>query len=104
MVRTVRATLVLAARLHPVTDDPAFAVTAHRRQRMNCALEAVEDVRLRADRHRERLVVFIAANFSGSHGGSPRVLAAFCARNPRAHGRSSSTYMGPGGLPMGTHP
>jgi hypothetical protein len=56
-----------AVRFDAVPDDTAIAVRANRRQRMDCALEAVEDVTLSAHDHFKRLVVFVFANFACRH-------------------------------------
>ncbi len=53
--------------LHAVTDDPALAVRANRRQRVDRALEAIEGVMLSGNDHFKGLVIFIFANFACSH-------------------------------------
>jgi hypothetical protein len=50
-----------------VPDYAAVAVRANRRQRVDCALEAVEGVTLAAHDDFKGLVVFILANFACSH-------------------------------------
>src|SRR5262249_12013894 len=57
-----------AARFDAVTDDRAAAVRALRRQAVNRALEAVEDVRFPRDFHLEGLVVVVSADFTDGHG------------------------------------
>jgi hypothetical protein len=61
------ATEDLSVGFHTVTDDPAVAVWADRRQRVDCAFEAVECVMLSCYDHFKRLVIFIFANFACSH-------------------------------------
>jgi hypothetical protein len=61
------ATEDLPVGFHPVADHPAVAVRANRRQRVDCALEAIEGVMLAADDYLKRLVVVIFANFAFSH-------------------------------------
>jgi hypothetical protein len=56
-----------SVRFHAVADDTAVAVQANRRQRVDCALEAVEDVTLSAHNHFKRLVIFVLANFACRH-------------------------------------
>jgi bifunctional non-homologous end joining protein LigD len=64
-----------AVRLEAVADDPAAAVVASGRKRMDCALEAVEDVRVAAERDLERLVVLVAAHLAARHvAGVPVVI------------------------------
>jgi hypothetical protein len=48
-------------------DDPAVAVWADRRQRMDRAFKAIECVMLSGYDHFKRLVIFIFANFACSH-------------------------------------
>ncbi len=57
----------LTALLHAVPNNPAVAVRANRRERMNRALETVEGVMLAGNDHFKRLVIFIFANFAFSH-------------------------------------
>ncbi len=57
----------LSIGFHAVAHDPAVAVRANRRQRVDCALEAIEGVMLAGDDHFKRLVIFIFANFAFSH-------------------------------------
>jgi hypothetical protein len=52
---------------HAVADNPALAVGANRRERVDCALEAIEDVMLAGNDYLKRLVIFIFANFACSH-------------------------------------
>ena len=47
-----------------VTDDSAIAVGANRRQRVDCAFEAIEGVTLSTHNDFKRLVVFVFANFA----------------------------------------
>jgi hypothetical protein len=54
--------------LHSVTDHPAAAVFAGRREGMDCALEAVEGMRITSGYpDLESPVVLVAANFAPSH-------------------------------------
>jgi hypothetical protein len=54
----------LSIRFDAVADDTAVAVEANRRQRMDCALEAIEGVTLSAHDDFKRLVIFVLANFA----------------------------------------
>ncbi len=65
----------LARLLHAVSDNPAVAVRANRRQRVDRALEAVEGVVLAGNDHFKRLVIFILANFAFSHISLSRAAA-----------------------------
>src|SRR5213593_16568 len=56
-----------SVRFDAVADDTAVAVGANRRQRMDCALEAVEGVTLSSHEHFKRLVIFVLANFACRH-------------------------------------
>ena len=47
----------LAVRFDTMADDTAIAMRANRRQRVDCALEAVEDVMLSARDYFKRLVI-----------------------------------------------
>ena len=57
----------LSVRFHAVADHPALAVGADRRERVDCALEAIEGVMLAGNDYLKRLVIFIFANFACSH-------------------------------------
>ena len=57
----------LSVRFDAVADDTAVAVGTNRRQRMDRALEAIEDVTLSAHDHFKRLVIFVLANFACRH-------------------------------------
>jgi hypothetical protein len=65
--RAVNATEDLSVGFHTVPHDSAIAVWADRRQRVNCAFEAIERVVLSSYDHFKRLVIFIFANFACSH-------------------------------------
>ena len=52
---------------HAVSDYPAAAVWANRRERVDCALEAIEGVTLAGNDYFKRLVIFIFADFAYSH-------------------------------------
>src|SRR5205814_1896217 len=65
--RAMNAAENLSIRFNAVSDDPAVAVGANRRQCMDRALEAIEGVMLPANDHFKRFVVFIFANFAYSH-------------------------------------
>src|SRR6266576_7303666 len=56
-----------SVRFDAVADDTTVAVRANRRQRVDCALEAVEGVTLSAHDHFKRLVIFVLANFAYRH-------------------------------------
>jgi hypothetical protein len=57
----------LSVSFNAVPDNPAVAVRANRRQRMDRALKAVERVVRPVNDHFKRLIVFIFANFACSH-------------------------------------
>jgi hypothetical protein len=63
----MNAAIDLSVRFHAVPDDPAIAVWADRRQRVDRTFEAIECVMLSGYHHFERLVIFIFANFACSH-------------------------------------
>jgi hypothetical protein len=65
--RAMDATENLSVRFDAMSDDPAVAMRANRRQRVDRALEAVEGVMLPANDYFERLVILILANFTCSH-------------------------------------
>ena len=50
-----------------MADDTAIAVRANRRQRVNCALEAIERVTLSAHDDFKRLVIIVLADFAFRH-------------------------------------
>src|SRR5262245_51813718 len=56
-----------SVRFHAVAHYAAVAVRANRRQRMDRALEIIEDVSLSAHDHFERLVIIVFANFTFRH-------------------------------------
>jgi hypothetical protein len=73
-----------AVRFDAVADDSAIAVRANWRQRVDCALEAVEDVTLSAHEYFKRLVILVFTNFAFRHtqfvrakGASRRCLLIF---------------------------
>ena len=57
----------LSIGFHTMPHDPAIAVWADRRQRVDRAFEAIECVMLSGYDHFERFVIFILANFACSH-------------------------------------
>ena len=63
----VCAAVDLSVGFNAVPDNPAVAVRANRRQRMDRALEAVEGVPFSTNDYLKRLVIFIFANFACSH-------------------------------------
>jgi len=67
LARTVDAAEDLSVCFHAVSDDSAVAMRANWRQRVDCALEAVEGVMFPANDYFKRLVIFILANFACSH-------------------------------------
>src|SRR2546426_3708272 len=66
----VRATEKLPARLHPMTNNSAIAVSAMRRQRVNGAFKAIKIVGDVIDHDFQQFVVFISANFASNHNFS----------------------------------
>jgi hypothetical protein len=65
--RAVDAAEDFSVSFNAVPDDPAVAIRANRRQRVDGALEAVEGVTLPADDYFKRLVIFVFANLTCSH-------------------------------------
>ena len=65
--RAMDATENFSPLLHAVPDDPAVAVRANWRKRMDRALEAVKGMVRAGHDYLKRLVVFIFANFTCSH-------------------------------------
>ena len=65
--RAMNATIDLPIRFHTVPHDPAVAVRADRRQRVDRAFEAIECMMFSGYDHFKRLVIFILANFACSH-------------------------------------
>jgi hypothetical protein len=57
----------LSIGFHAVAHHPAVAVRANRRERVDCALEAIEGVTLAGNDYLKCLVIFIFANFAFSH-------------------------------------
>ena len=57
----------LSIGFHAVSDYPAVAVRANRRERVDRALEAIECVTLAGNDYFKRLVIFIFADFAYSH-------------------------------------
>jgi hypothetical protein len=57
----------LAALLHAVANNPAVAVWANWRERMNRALETIEGVVLASHNHFECLVILVFTNFACSN-------------------------------------
>ena len=57
----------LSVRFDAVADDTAIAVRANRRQRVDCALEAIKSVTLSAHDDFKRLVIIVLANFACRH-------------------------------------
>jgi hypothetical protein len=66
-IGAVRATEHVLCNFHPVTDDPAQAMTARRRHRLYRTLEAIEDVPLPLNENFKAFVVFVPALFACSH-------------------------------------
>src|SRR6266478_4192621 len=65
--RAVPAAENLSISFNAVPDNPAIAMRANRRQRVDGALEAVERVVLPANDHFKRLVIFVVANLTCCH-------------------------------------
>ena len=57
----------LFVRFDAVAHDTAIAVWTHRRQGMDCALEAIKDVALSAHDDFKSLVIFVLADFAFRH-------------------------------------
>jgi hypothetical protein len=73
------ATEDLSIGFHAVADHPAVAVRANRRERVDCAFEAIEGVMLTGNDHFERFVIFVFANFACSHTQTVSRAVAFAA-------------------------
>jgi hypothetical protein len=72
LARTARAAIKGAACLNAVPDDAATTMLTHRRQAMNRALEAVEDMRLARRRgYLEGEMILISTNFALTHVSPP---------------------------------
>jgi hypothetical protein len=67
--RAVGAAKHLVGAFHAVANNFAAAMITFRRHLLNCAFEAVEDVRLSLECDLECLVVFVSAMFTFSHKG-----------------------------------
>ena len=65
--RAVHATEHLAVLLHAVSHDPASAMRARRRDCVDRAFEAVEDVASSAGDYLEALVIVVSADFAFRH-------------------------------------
>jgi hypothetical protein len=65
--RAMNAAEDLSICFHAMPHDPAIAVWADWRQRVDRAFEAIECVMLSGYDHFERFVIFILANFACSH-------------------------------------
>jgi hypothetical protein len=65
--RAMDAAEDLSVGLNTVPDNPAIAMRANRRQRVDCALEAVESVVFPVNHNFKRLVIFVLANFTRTH-------------------------------------
>jgi hypothetical protein len=64
---TVNAAEDLFICFDTVADDAAIAMRANRRQRVDCAFEAIEGVTLSAHNDFKGLVVFVFADFAHRH-------------------------------------
>ena len=62
-----------SVRFDAVAHDTAIAMRANRRQRVDCALEAIKDVALSAHDDFKRIVVIVVADFALSHTQFVRV-------------------------------
>jgi hypothetical protein len=65
--RAVDAAKNLSVTFNAVPNNPAIAMRASRRQRVDGALETVEGVVHPADDHFKRLVIFVVANLTCCH-------------------------------------
>ena len=72
----MNAAIDLSIGFHTVPHDPAVAVWADRRQRVDRTFEAIECVVFSGYDHLKRLVIFILANFTCSHTQCFRASAA----------------------------
>jgi hypothetical protein len=69
LVSAIRATIHFRVRLDAVANDLALAMSARRRDGVNRAFEAIEDVCATADSNFETLVVFVSADLASRHIG-----------------------------------
>jgi hypothetical protein len=65
--RAMNAAEDLSVGLNAVPDNPAIAMRANRRQRVDSALKAVEGVMFSINHNFKRLVIFVFANFACTH-------------------------------------
>jgi hypothetical protein len=65
--RAMNAAEDLSVGFNAVPDNPAIAMRANRRQRVDRALKAVEGVMFSVNNHLKRLVIFVFANFACTH-------------------------------------
>ena len=70
------ATINRAARFHSVTENPAAAMGANRRQGIDRALERIKDVLMTVHRYRKSFVILVAAYITLGHRRSPCCRAA----------------------------
>jgi hypothetical protein len=68
LLRAVGAAIEGALRFDAMADDPALTVRTRRRERMNCAFEAIENVGLPGVNDFEGLVVIVPADLALGHG------------------------------------
>src|SRR5262249_27976058 len=80
------AAVVVAVGFDSVAHDLAVAVLAFGRERVNGALEAVEDVAAAGERHFEGFVVVVAANLADRHRRPPPDTRLVSASRARAGG------------------
>jgi hypothetical protein len=67
LARAVDAAENLSVSFNAVPNNPAIAMCANRRQRVDGALETVEGVVLPADDHFKHPVIFVVANLTCNH-------------------------------------
>jgi hypothetical protein len=65
--RAVDTTKDVSVRFDAMAYDPAIAVWANRRERVDCALEAIKDVALSIHNDFKRFVIIVLANFASRH-------------------------------------
>jgi hypothetical protein len=61
------ATEYLSIGFHAMADHSALAMRANRRERVDCAFEAIEGVMFAGNDHFKCFVIFVFADFASSH-------------------------------------
>ena len=70
LMRAIGAAIIAPTSFDTVTDDLASAMFAFRGQRVDGAFKAIEIMRCSRDKHLDRFVVFVSADFTTTHSFS----------------------------------